>query len=432
MKTFLLLFTCLVLVQTKAQENEALQWINEHAIKIEDSNPDTNLALFGKSTPEKFEHAKIFGFGEATHHNKEFFDLKAKFFKHLVLNQHVKVFIMEESYPAEAGINEWISGGKGDAATIASNFSIVPWYCKEVINLLAWMRDYNLNKSTEDQIRFYGMDIQNIKGTNLEIRELIADYQLPVSDNLLQAADACANKKIVYNYSNNWADVQLPKLNEIQEIIEQGKNGRTSEDILKFDAAQRALTYLTQYTYYVQHHYSQDRDLKMYENVKWIAENKSKNGKAFIWAHNEHINNHGFGNYSTRKIYNLGKHLKEYYKDDYYSVGFDFGMGTLGGYVFDKEKGNTWSTYELKQPFNKTYAETLIKANDPIYFIDMATALDGNSSTFLSKKMNQLVAGGSGYNPYGDHLYKKQLSKMFDGLIFVKQVTLPNYNVATN
>ena len=60
-----------------------------------------------------------------------------------------------------------------------------------------------------------------------------------------------------------------------------------------------------------------------------IDENKSKNGKAFIWAHNEHINNHGFGNYSKRNIYNLGRQLKEYYKNEYYSVGFDFGAGTI-------------------------------------------------------------------------------------------------------
>ena len=47
-----------------------------------------------------------------------------------------------------------------------------------------------------------------------------------------------------------------------------------------------------------------------------LIENKSKNGKAFIWAHNEHINNKGFANYSTRNIYNLGRHLKEHYKNN--------------------------------------------------------------------------------------------------------------------
>jgi erythromycin esterase len=36
---------------------------------------------------------------------------------------------MEESYQAESGINEWISG-KGDIKTIAKNFNIGFWYTK--------------------------------------------------------------------------------------------------------------------------------------------------------------------------------------------------------------------------------------------------------------------------------------------------------------
>jgi erythromycin esterase len=168
----------------------------------------------------------------------------------------------------------------------------------------------------------------------------------------------------------------------------------------------------------------------MFENVKWIIENKSKNGKAFIWAHNEHINNKGFANYSNRKIYNLGRHLKEYYKDKYYSVGFDFGKGTLEGYYSNKDEKPSWKTYELNEPFSKTYAKTLIEAREEIYFIDIYTAINGNSSDFFKKKTNQIIAGGGGFNPHNNHLYKKKFSEMYDGLIFVKNITLPNYKLS--
>jgi erythromycin esterase len=50
------------------------------------------------------------GLGKHPQH-KRIFNLKAKFFKHLV-KKVWKFFIMEESYQAESGINEWISGGK--------------------------------------------------------------------------------------------------------------------------------------------------------------------------------------------------------------------------------------------------------------------------------------------------------------------------------
>jgi erythromycin esterase len=52
--------------------------------------------------------------------------------------------------------------------------------------------------------------------------------------------------------------------------------------------------------------------------------------------------------YSGSNIINLGRHLKDYYKDDYYSVGFDFGTGKIKGYVLDKIKGNYWKTFHMK------------------------------------------------------------------------------------
>ncbi len=428
MKIFLLGITFFLSFQINAQKDETIKWINENAIKIEDANPDTNLTIFNNNIPQKFADAKIFGFGETTHQGKEFFDLKAKFFKYLVESQDIKVFIIEDSYTSEAGINEWISGGKGNAETIANNFSIGFWYCKEVVNLLEWMRNYNLNKSKDEQIRFYGMDIQNVKKINEEIRILVKKYDIPVSEELLLVLDNCVEKKVEYGVSTDWAEIQTPKLNEIESILLDFKKGMKDDNMEEFNSTIRALNYLSQYTYYVQNHYSQDRDLKMFENAKWIIENKSKNGKAFIWAHNEHINSNKFGNYNKRHIYNLGKRLKEYYKNDYYSVGFDFGTGTQAGYFSNNAEKPSWKKVELNKPFAKTYAETLIEAKDEIYFIDMSKALDGSSSNFFKKKTKQLVIGGGGFNPINNHLYQKKFSEMYDGLIFVKNITLPTNN----
>lgn len=429
MKIFLLGITYFIFFQTFAQDDKAVSWINENAIKIEDASPDTKLTIFNNSIPQKFADAKIFGFGETTHQGKEFFDIKAKFFKYLVINHGVKVFIMEDSYTSEAGINEWISGGKGNAETIANNFSIPFWSCKEIVNLLEWMRSYNHNKPKDEQIRFYGMDIQNVKNSNQEIRDLVKKYNIPVSEDLLLIADKCAGQEVVYNKSNIRADIQIPKLTEIENILLDFKKGTKNEHQDDFDSAIRTLNYLIKYTYYVQNHYKQDRDLKMFENAKWIVENKSKNGKAFIWAHNEHINNKGFGNYSNRNIYNLGRYLKEHYKNEYYSVGFDFGIGTQAGYFSTHDEKPTWKKVEFNKPFPKTYAETLIQVKNEIYFIDMSKALESKSSDFFKKKANQIIAGGGGFNPKNNNLYQKKFSEMYDGLIFVKNISLATNNL---
>lgn len=424
MRNIFIIIICFQTLQINSQNDKTIDWINNNAIKIEDANPDTELLSFKNNTPENFENAKIFGFGEATHNGKEFFDIKAKFFKHLVKTQDVKVFIMEDQYQTESGINEWISGGKGDIKTIGENFKIVFWNCKEVANLLQWMRNYNLNKPGEEQIRFYGMDVQFGKNINQEIRDFVKRYEIPINEELLMVADSCANKKVKYNESTNWATIQIPKLKEIEQIILDFKSNNKESNNQEFNSIIRAINYLIKYTHLTQNFKEEVRDLKMFENVKWIIDNEAKNGKAFVWAQNEHINKKEFS-YSGSGIINLGNHLKNYYKDDYYSVGFDFGIGELRGLIREKNKSNYWKTYQIEKPFRKTYAETLFKANEDVYFIDMDKALNSDSTNFFGIKKKQLMIGAGGYQPkpmyknFTGHIY----TEAYDGLIFVKKIS---------
>lgn len=414
-----------------SQKKETIDWLNQHSITIEDANPNTQMDQFKLHEPHKFTHAKIYGFGEATHDTKEFFDIKAKFFKYLVENHGLKIFIMEESYQAELGINEWISGGKGDVKTIANNFNTGFWYTKEIVNLLEWMRTYNSGKPMDEQIRFYGMDPKVGERINLDIRKYIEDNKIEIDEALLKLTDSCANKRIDYTQKEVWWQNQIPKLKELkQHIIEAKKEEVHSRLVL------RSLDYLIGYVEYaslVGEKYpasTQFRDLKMFENVKYIIENESKNGKAFIWAHNEHISNTEMY-YTGSNLINLGRHLKDYFKNDYYSVGFDFGTGKIMGYVVDEKKGNHWEMHTIDKPFSGTYAQTLMTIDKDICFLDMENAIKNEPTNFFEKKAKQILIGGGGYQPKPLHkiLSGKIYSETYDGLIFVKTISIPDYKL---
>lgn len=426
MKRILLIFILISSFLSFSQKQETIHWITNNSIEIEDANPDSELKTFDQNIPNKFSYAKIYGFGEASHNTKEFFNLKAKFFKYLVKTQGVKVFIMEESYQAEAGINEWIGGGKGDVKTIAKNFNMGFWYTKEIVNLLQWMREYNMGKSKENQIQFYGMDIQMGKNLDQEIQEFIDRNEIEIDEKLLAIAEDCANKKIDYGNKETWWQIQIPKLIDLKQQIL--TSNLESNEVKRIT---RSLDYLISYAKYaslVKEAYPKStefRDLKMFENVKYIVNNLSNNGRAFIWAHNEHINKKEMFS-SGSNIINLGRNLKDYYGDHYYAVGFDFGIGKINGFVTDKNKGNYWKTYEIQKPVRKTYAKTLMLIDKDIYFIQFDKELD-----FFNEESKHLMIGGGGYQP--KPLYKILISKAYaetyDALIFVKNISVPDYNL---
>ncbi|SDR71321.1 erythromycin esterase family protein [Christiangramia echinicola] len=428
MKFTITYILCLLTINISAQKIETVNWINKNLIEIEDANPNTELIIFDQNIPKKFNQAKIFGFGETTHHGKEFFTIKAKFFKYLVQKKNVKAFLMEESYPAESGINEWISGGKGDLKTIADNFSIYPWHTQEVVDLLKWMRNYNLEKPKNEQIQFYGIDIQFVKGINEEIRDFVKRNGLSIDENLLSTVDKCTNKKNDYKGVKNWADEHKPDLQNLKKIISEFQKNSSKNITNESQDAIRALNYLIDYTDFIKNPTTKVRDLKMFENAQYIIDNLTENGKAFIWAHNEHINNLELLSYGSDWT-SLGSHLKNNYKEDYYSVGFDFGSGNLRGYVIEKNKPNHWEVYTIDKPFKRTYSKTLFEADKNIYFIDINKALQDDSINFFDKKEKQLILGGPGFNPEDVDLIPKKFSEMYDGLIFVKRISVPNYNL---
>ncbi|MDP2159823.1 MAG: erythromycin esterase family protein [Flavobacterium sp.] len=412
---FIFLFYCI----SNAQETAVLEWINSNAIPIEDVNPNSPLLIFDQKAPQLFKDAQLFGFGEASHHSKEFFDLKTKFFKYLVEHKGVTVFMMEESYQAEKGINEWISGGKGNRLSVVENFTIAPWYCNEVVDLLEWMRNYNQGKPKEAQIRFYGIDSQDGKGLAAEIRAFINKHEIDVTASLLEAADACEAR--LYHVKNNktWALEQLQKLDALEQQIVEHQKKSLSDASETYAPVLRTLQYLKNYTLYLQNPKTDVRDEQMFKNALWLMNTVEKDSKVFIWAHNEHINKKGHSNH----IINLGYLLKKEYGSKYYCVGFDFGTGKLLGVTIKKGKVTGWNYHPLTEPYKNTYAETLNKANNAIYFIDMELALATEPTGFFSKENRNLGLGGPGFNPKKPILMKRSYAVTYDGLLFVKTIS---------
>lgn len=411
-----------------AQEKAVVSWLNTNAIPVEDATQTTPLTAFAANTPQKFKDARIFGFGEATHHTREFFDLKAKFFKYLVEKQGVRVFIIEDSYIECYKVNEWLAGKtEGTARKMAGSLGFSLWRTQEVADLLQWIKDYNSDNEEYRQIRFYGMDDQSGMGINTLVRQYVTNQNLAVPEELLAVADSCANKRMMSAPAKEWVAENVAKLKKLRSIVDEHASIQSIyEKLEEGDEICHALDVLIQYTNFIAKPNQEQRDNDMFDNVKWIVQHEGENSKAFVWAHNDHINKKTLGSFGNTSI---GRRLKDFYKDGYYSTGFDFGKGKLYGLTFTgKERKPQATTYNLEKPYGSTYAEVLIQAQPETFFVDMATTeKDPVTAKFFSSNKKQLTTGGGGYHPKDRSLYKRNYTETYDGLIFVENVSVPVY-----
>jgi hypothetical protein len=104
--------------------------------------------------------ARIVAMGEGTHGTSEFFSLKNRIFRFLVERMGFTVLAMETSWNSGLAIDRFVTAGQGSArAALASAFPV--WNNQEVLDLIEWMRAYNITRGNRPALRFVGIDMQD-------------------------------------------------------------------------------------------------------------------------------------------------------------------------------------------------------------------------------------------------------------------------------
>ena len=107
------------------------------------------------------DNVKIIGFGEATHGNADFQELKTEIFRNLVEQDKVRAFALEGPFGDYLIVDDYINGGETtiDEAVEALCFRIYKTETSK--ELLEWMKDYNAKASDADKLHFYGLSVSH-------------------------------------------------------------------------------------------------------------------------------------------------------------------------------------------------------------------------------------------------------------------------------
>lgn len=406
----------LLLINTSSAQNDSVKdWINKNGLVIDRTNFELDTVFFKNNLKKEFSKVKIFGFGEASHQHKEFFELKTSFFKHLVTNCNVKYFFLEESYGAAYQVNRYVNGQEDDLKKIILNFRQSIWKTQEMYSLIIWIKQYNLNKQEEDKIKFYGIDTM----FNYNISEIIRQ-ELKVSGVILseKISNILDSLSIEVNVPHEDKVKGMVKENEIMTLKEFIEGCEILKD--KRHSLDYAINRLIQQNNFLIHPIQDDRDKYMAENIEFFVKRNITDANFFVWAHNEHVK-------KTKLIHSntltMGNWLTKKFGDLYYSVGFNFGVGSCKG----MDKDGVWNILEINEPIKKTFSEALYEVNHDIFFLDFKNAVKNDSmNSFLNSKIDQIVIGGYGLTTKNiKYIFVKEKPiDAFDGFVFVKKVSL--------
>lgn len=410
MKVLLTIFLLMLSFFADAQNKDVKDWLNQNSINLEKLNVNQGFKIDEKLLSTEFINAKIFGFGEATHHNKEFFDLKTMFFKYLVINKGVRIFVLEESFGATHDINEYINGKKCNLRNLIKDFRQHIWKTEEMFTLIEWMKNYNSSQPSNNRIFFYGNDCMFNYRLATIIKEKLEECKIATDEQQNELLEYFSKEIFSLKDYSNFDNSIISQSRKLISEIKSNSNSN-SQLILIAESFSNYLDFLVNPTQIT-------RDKCMARLIEKIHE---KNGeKIFIWAHNEHIKKTSL---FKENVPSMGNHLSKKYNNNYYSMGFEFGIGTLLGY---NQKEKKWESNVLIEPVKNTNSEFLFTSESEVFYFDFNIAkLNISMKNFIDQKRNYVVIGGYGFNPkyVKFQIASEKYSEMFDGLIYVKKLS---------
>lgn len=275
-----------------------------------------------------FEQAYFVGLGEATHGTLEFFEMKHRIFQYLVEKHGYKAIGFEATWGGALHVNRYVIDGIGSAKESVRKMQFWTWRTEEVVALVEWMRSYNLGKTDEEKIKFYGFDVQS----GIEEVQLISDYLKRVAPDLEKEVTLKLSN-LVDTIGRDWNGYRALSVlikNNFRDAIKNGESifEANAETMIaassqeEYELVKHAFTILRQFEDVVNSDLgSGKRDFYMAKNSEWIREYIGGEVKIALWAHNAHVTR----GYATAQ----GAQLAKIHGDAYQNIGFSFSTGSF-------------------------------------------------------------------------------------------------------
>lgn len=388
---------------------------------------------------EAFGDNRIVGLGESAHGTREFTKVKHRILQYLVEELGVRVFSLESNFTETLAINRYVRHGEGDPEAALESIYVWTWNTEEMLALIEWFRAFNVNRSSDDQVRFYGFDIQHTKGPANAIMDYLdhvdPGYLETINEDLAVLADPGLQLTNAdgLNERLSTADRIIPALRETLEERRSDYVVRGSKRA--WELARQHVTVLGQGTEFgkavhtARGRFNEEallvRDRAMAENVAWIIEHEPTKCIA-VWAHNDHINRvkTTSGGYC---VASMGRYLAQWYGEAYYALGLEFGTGGFLSFVECDDWGWDYKVQEctIDGPLPDTVASTFAAIDRPFAFLDFQI---GKTKPCLADWLNEehkLHSVGATFDPKQPekHVQSYVLGKAFDGLCYVKETT---------
>lgn len=145
-------------INTNKTESLIVKWLKDHAVVLASVAPQEDQ---GDLNPlrEIVDSSQVVGLGEATHGNKEFFQMKHRLIRFLVEEMGFDTVVMECPEERAKSVDEYIKSKGEDHKEVLKDLTYEVWRTQEVLDLINWLREFN--EKSDRKVSFIGCDVND-------------------------------------------------------------------------------------------------------------------------------------------------------------------------------------------------------------------------------------------------------------------------------
>jgi erythromycin esterase-like protein len=280
--------------------------------------------------------------GEATHGTSEFYQMRERITRYLIVKKGFRFVAIEADWPDAARVDHYVRHFQYPPSewTAFARFPTWMWRNNEVHDFVSWLRKHNGTVERSKRVAFHGLDLYSLYDSIRSVLNYLDEVD-PESAKVARERYGCLTPwqrdPATYGHAaltGSYPTCETDVVRTLTDLLAKRRTYAEHDGERFLDAEQNARLVANAERYYRIMYYGSRaswnlRDSHMFATLKNLLAFYGPDSKAVVWAHNSHVGNAAATEMSARGEHNIGQLCRKEFGDQAYLVGF----GTHGGTV---------------------------------------------------------------------------------------------------
>ena len=268
---------------------------------------------------ERVGDARLVLLGEATHGTSEFYRMRERISRELIVKKGFRFIAIEGDWPDAARVDHYVRHLEYPPSewTAFARFPTWMWRNNEVRDFVNWLREHNAGAKHEARVAFHGLDLYSLYVSICSVLNYL-DQVDPEAAKVARQRYGCLTPwqgdPATYGHAaltGSYRTCEPHVVRALKELLEKRVAYTEHDGERFFDAVQNArlVTNAERYCrimYYGSRASWNLRDEHMFTTLKNLLAFYETGSKAIVWAHNSHVGDSAATEMALRGEHNIG------------------------------------------------------------------------------------------------------------------------------